>query len=89
MMAPAVLQDVGVQSGGNASGHDRSAGIVYAPEEVFSDPHFLPATGRPTWSTQNSAERSPIPGAPYRLTQTPWAIRSRAPFLGEHQAIIG
>jgi crotonobetainyl-CoA:carnitine CoA-transferase CaiB-like acyl-CoA transferase len=30
------------------------------------------------------------PGAPYRLSQTPWAIRRPAPRLGEHnEAIYG
>jgi crotonobetainyl-CoA:carnitine CoA-transferase CaiB-like acyl-CoA transferase len=28
------------------------------------------------------------PGAPYRLSQTPWAIRRPAPHLGEHNEEI-
>jgi crotonobetainyl-CoA:carnitine CoA-transferase CaiB-like acyl-CoA transferase len=29
-----------------------------------------------------------LPGAPYRLSQTPWAIRRPAPRLGEHNEEI-
>ncbi|MNT68468.1 Succinyl-CoA:(R)-benzylsuccinate CoA-transferase subunit BbsE [compost metagenome] len=25
-----------------------------------------------------------MPGAPYKLSETPWALRKRAPQLGEH-----
>jgi benzylsuccinate CoA-transferase BbsE subunit len=25
-----------------------------------------------------------MPGAPYKLSETPWALRKRAPRLGEH-----
>ena len=59
-------------------------GIVYAPEEVMEDPHFV-ARGFPVTLDHDQLGR-PVtyPGAPYRLVRTPWALTRRAPRLGEH-----
>ena len=58
-------------------------GIVYAPEEVLSDPHFQ-ARGFPVEVGHPEIGDSFIyPGAPYKLMASPWAIRRRAPTLGE------
>jgi crotonobetainyl-CoA:carnitine CoA-transferase CaiB-like acyl-CoA transferase len=59
-------------------------GIVYAPEEVIQDPHFI-ARGFPTEVEHPElGERFIYPGAPYRFSASPWAIQRRAPLLGEH-----
>ncbi|MCY3734464.1 MAG: CoA transferase, partial [Chloroflexi bacterium] len=29
-----------------------------------------------------------LPGAPYKLSESPWAIRRRPPLLGEHTAEV-
>ncbi len=61
-----------------------AVGVIYSPEEVFEDPHFV-ARGYPTEVRHDDLDRSfRYPGAPYRFTRTPWAISRRAPKLGEH-----
>ena len=61
-----------------------SVGIVYAPEEVLEDPHFV-ARGFPVPVEHPEHGRTfTYPGAPYRFEKTPWGISRRAPRLGEH-----
>jgi len=61
-----------------------AVGVIYSPEEVFEDPHFV-ARGYPTIVRHEDLDRTfRYPGAPYRFTGTPWAITRRAPRLGEH-----
>lgn len=65
-----------------------TAGIVYAPEEILEDPHFV-AREWPTEVEHPELGRSyTYPGRPYRFTVTPWAISRRAPLLGEHDALL-
>lgn len=62
-------------------------GAIFTPEDVVQDPHFRereyfvevfhPETGVLLY-----------PGAPYKLSQTPWAIRRPAPLLGEHNEAV-
>ena len=59
-------------------------GIIYAPEEVFADRHFI-ARGFPTEVEHPELGRSfTYPGAPYQFRGSPWGISRRAPLLGEH-----
>ncbi|MGE0624836.1 MAG: CaiB/BaiF CoA transferase family protein [Pseudomonadales bacterium] len=61
-----------------------AVGVIYSPEEVFEDPHFV-ARGYPTEVHHEDLDRTfRYPGAPYRFTGTPWAIARRPPKLGEH-----
>ena len=63
-------------------------GIVYSPEEVFSDPHFV-ARGWPAQVEHPEVGRTfTYPGAPYSFEKTPWRIRRRAPLLGEDNAAV-
>lgn len=63
-------------------------GIVYSPEEVLADPHFI-ARGFPTEVEHPElGETYTYPGAPYGFKATPWKIRSRAPLLGEHNESV-
>ena len=79
---PAYELFIGLQSRG------LPAGIVYAPEEVMQDPHFV-ARGFPTAIEHEDLGRSVIyTGAPLRYVGTPCGPRSRAPHLGEHQHLI-
>lgn len=69
---------VGAQSRGLA------CGIVYAPEEVLSDPHFV-ARGFPVAVRHDDLGRDVVyPGAPFHLPRSPWRISRPAPRLGEH-----
>jgi crotonobetainyl-CoA:carnitine CoA-transferase CaiB-like acyl-CoA transferase len=65
-----------------------AVGIIYSPEEVLADPHFV-ARGFPTAVAHPELGRSfTYPGAPYRFERTPWRIHRRAPLLGEHNALL-
>jgi crotonobetainyl-CoA:carnitine CoA-transferase CaiB-like acyl-CoA transferase len=61
-----------------------AVGVIYSPEEAFEDAHFR-ARGFQTPVTHADLGRTfRYPGAPYRLTASPWSISRRAPKLGEH-----
>jgi crotonobetainyl-CoA:carnitine CoA-transferase CaiB-like acyl-CoA transferase len=61
-----------------------AVGLIYAPEEVIEDRHFV-ERGFPVPVFQPTIARSVIhPGAPLRFERSPWAIRRSAPTLGQH-----
>ena len=61
--------------------------LIYAPEEVLSDPHFI-ARGFPVEVRDGSrTEKVTHAGAPMIFGKSPWKLRSRAPQLGEHNAV--
>ncbi|OAI44555.1 hypothetical protein AYO38_00215 [bacterium SCGC AG-212-C10] len=63
-------------------------GIIYSPEETMEDPHFK-ERGFPVQVDHPELGRTfTYPGAPYRLTKSPWRIRRRAPLLGEDNATV-
>ena len=64
-------------------------GIIYSPEEVLQDPHFIDR-GFPVEVEHEELGRSFVyAGAPYKFARTPWKAR-RAPLLGEHnEAVLG
>lgn len=65
-----------------------TCGIMYAPEEVLGDPHFL-ARGFPVAVHHEALDRDVVyPGAPFRLPRSPWRISCRPPLVGEHDAEI-
>jgi benzylsuccinate CoA-transferase BbsE subunit len=62
-----------------------AGGIVYSPDEALRDPHVV-ERGFPVQVEHAELGRSfTYPGAPYRMSATPWELRHRAPHLGEHQ----
>ena len=65
-------------------------GIIYSPEEVMEDPHFV-ERGFPVQVEHPEFGRTvTYPGAPYQFKKTPWAIQRRAPLLGEdNEAVYG
>jgi benzylsuccinate CoA-transferase BbsE subunit len=68
---------------------DQAWGVVRAPDETISDPHWAdrgffveaPIPGR-------TGEQAVMPGAPYTLSATPWSLRRAAPALGADSAEI-
>ncbi len=65
-----------------------NAGVVWSPDEVMADPHFI-ERGFPTEVYHQQVDRNVLyPGPPIRFTGSPMGIRSSAPALGEHTAEI-
>ena len=63
-------------------------GIVSTPKDIAENPqlksrHWLTAVEHPELGATLN-----YPGTPYRLSETPWAIRSRPPLVGEHNSEI-
>ena len=62
--------------------------IIYSPEEALEDPHIR-ARGFPVEVEHAElGETFTYPGAPYQFKGTPWAIRRRAPLIGENNAAV-
>jgi CoA:oxalate CoA-transferase len=63
------------------------AGPVNTMKDVVEDAHLH---SRQYFVTVERSDTGPLtyPGAPYRLSQTPWAMRRPAPCLGEHNEEI-
>jgi crotonobetainyl-CoA:carnitine CoA-transferase CaiB-like acyl-CoA transferase len=63
------------------------AGPVNTMQDVVHDAHLQ---ARQYFTAVERDDTGPLtyPGAPYRLSQTPWAIRRPAPHLGEHNEEI-
>lgn len=73
---------VGTQS------RDMQCGLIYSPDEVVEDRHFL-ERGWPTpVEHPELGETFVYPGAPYRMPASPWQIYRRAPLLGEHTSEV-
>jgi crotonobetainyl-CoA:carnitine CoA-transferase CaiB-like acyl-CoA transferase len=62
--------------------------VIYSPDEAFEDQHFRARGFQVAVSHEDSGRDILYPGAPYRLSATPWAISRPAPKLGEHNAEI-
>ncbi|HWF75950.1 MAG TPA: CoA transferase [Caulobacteraceae bacterium] len=63
-----------------------AVGVIYSPEEAFEDEHFKARGFQVAVEHEDLARTFRYPGAPYRLTASPWRISRRAPKLGEHNA---
>ena len=65
-----------------------AVGIIYSPEEVLADPHFI-ERGFPVEVEHEDLGRSfTYLGAPYIAPKSPYRIRHRAPHVGEHNFIL-
>ena len=65
-----------------------AVGVIYSPEEAFEDEHFRARGFQVPVAHAELGREVRYPGAPYRMTATPWAITRRAPRLGEHDAEV-
>jgi benzylsuccinate CoA-transferase BbsE subunit len=65
-----------------------AAGVVYSPDEAIADPH-VQARGFMVEVVHPELDRTfAYPGVPYRFSRTPCPVPTRAPMLGEHQALL-
>jgi len=60
-----------------------ACGVVYSPEEVLADEHFV-ARGFPTTLRHDDGREVTYTGSPLRFVGTPCGPRRQAPGLGEH-----
>ena len=63
-------------------------GIVSTPEDLAKSPQLKARAWLTPVEDANIGETLEYPGPPYRLSETPWAIRSRPPLVGEHNRQI-
>ncbi|HLK25441.1 MAG TPA: CoA transferase [Caulobacteraceae bacterium] len=61
-----------------------AVGVIYSPEEAFEDPHFVARGFQVAVEHAGLGRTVRYPGAPYRMSGTPWRISRTAPTLGEH-----
>lgn len=65
-----------------------SCGAILAPEEVADDEHFR-ARGFPVTLHDDGTGRDVVfPGAPFRLSGSPWRLVRRPPRIGEHTETV-
>jgi crotonobetainyl-CoA:carnitine CoA-transferase CaiB-like acyl-CoA transferase len=65
-----------------------AVGVIYSPEEAFEDPHFVARGFQVAVEHPDLGRIVRYPGAPYRMSATPWRISRPAPRLGEHDAEV-
>lgn len=63
-------------------------GIVSTPEDIAKNPQLEYRKWLTPVEHPELGETLRYPGPPYRLAETPWAIRSRPPAVGEHNVAI-
>jgi crotonobetainyl-CoA:carnitine CoA-transferase CaiB-like acyl-CoA transferase len=61
---------------------------IYRASEIFADPHFTARDMLPKLDHPGSAGPASVPGVPVKLSQTPGAVRHRAPLVAEHSREI-
>lgn len=61
---------------------------IYRASDIFADPHFAARNMLPKLDHPGSASYASVPGVPVKLSQTPGAVRHRAPLVGEHSREI-
>ncbi len=63
-------------------------GIVSTPEDIAKNPQLQHRKWLTPVDHPELQDTLQYPGPPYRLSETPWAIRRRPPLLGEHNSEI-
>ncbi len=72
-----------------AQARDMQCGIVYTADEALEDPHTV-ERGFPVEVEHPELGRSfRYPGAPFKMSASPWSISRRPPLLGEHNGDVG
>jgi len=71
-------------------GQDRRLlwGIVSTPQDIAENPQLKYREWLASVEHEERGETLVYPGTPYRLSETPWAIRMRPPLVGEHNDAV-
>ncbi len=67
-----------------AQRRDFQCGIVFSPDEAFENPHFLARGFQTPVAHEELGREIRYPGAPFKMSASPWAIGRRPPLVGEH-----
>lgn len=71
-----------------AQERDMQCGIIYSPDEALDDRHTI-ERGFPVEVEHPELGASfRYPGAPFKLSASPWSISRRPPLVGEHNALL-
>ncbi len=65
-----------------------SSGVVRSIDEVLADPHFVAREFSVTVHHEDIGRDVVYPGAPFKMSASPWRLARRAPHVGEHQAEV-
>ncbi len=63
-------------------------GAINGPEDIAQDPQLLARNYFVDVEHPEIGATFKYPGAPFKLSETPWSIRRRAPLIGEHNSEI-
>jgi crotonobetainyl-CoA:carnitine CoA-transferase CaiB-like acyl-CoA transferase len=67
-----------------AQERDLQVGIVFSPEEAYENPQFVARGFQVEVDHEELGRRVRYPGAPFKMSASPWSISSRPPLTGEH-----
>jgi crotonobetainyl-CoA:carnitine CoA-transferase CaiB-like acyl-CoA transferase len=71
-----------------AQRRDLQCGIVFSPDEAFENPQFVARGFQTTITHEELGREIRYPGAPFKMSASPWAIQRRPPLVGEHTEAI-
>ena len=57
-------------------------------DDLFTDPQLVSQGFFQQLDHPATGQKITFPGAPYRLSKTPWSLRTPAPSLGQHNALL-
>jgi crotonobetainyl-CoA:carnitine CoA-transferase CaiB-like acyl-CoA transferase len=61
---------------------------IVSPEELIDDEHFQAREFHVTQYHDGIGQEVIYPGAPFKMSRSPWQLRGRAPRLGEHNQVL-
>jgi crotonobetainyl-CoA:carnitine CoA-transferase CaiB-like acyl-CoA transferase len=61
---------------------------VATPEDIANNPQLVHRDWLAEVEAPEPGETVRYPGPPYRLSETPWAVRRRPPLPGEHNGEV-
>ncbi len=67
-----------------AQHRDLQCGIIFSPDEAYENSHFSARGFQSTIRHDELGRDVRYPGAPFKMSASPWAIRRRPPLVGEH-----
>jgi crotonobetainyl-CoA:carnitine CoA-transferase CaiB-like acyl-CoA transferase len=67
-----------------AQDRDLQVGIILSPEEAYENKHFVARNFQVKVDHDELGSTVRYPGAPFKMSASPWSIQRRPPLVGEH-----